>query len=219
MRFPPETLTGVEPAAPPDRIVIVGGTAVVSAGVEASLWLCRLRQPWLGSPERTVIPTAAALSASDVPEYRVVPAAHVESEDLPNGDGINLALMSVAIVAPAARILLIDAGADFFVGPDAAMKCWVEIGTFGLFFIWFGNTIPEFGAFFRTRRTTNSEEDCSTGVGINVAAGTHTLRFYTDAATGVTILDGAMTVLSGAIRSRRRSPRSVPSSPNQAGIL
>ena len=108
--------------------------------------------------------------------------------------------MAVDITAPAPGILLIDAGADFHHGPQSLLACWIEIGNYyfnGFFFVWSGATIDGSVRYSELNGGggDNGEEDCSTEIGINVAAGTHTLRFFTNALSGVTIGSGAMTVL------------------------
>ncbi len=191
--IPPETLTELN-RLHPDRIVIVGGTAVVSAGVEASLAALSFSPTVTRIAGANRYATAAALSAATFPSTGSFPrAAHVGSTNLPDGNGAVRGLMTVAITAPAPGILLIDAGADFFAGPDTSVKCWIEIGS--SFITWTGVVIAGSERFSELDASANSEEDCSTEVGINVAAGTHELQFFTEAAIGVSIADGAMTVL------------------------
>ena len=195
--IPAETLAELN-RLHPDRIVIVGGTAVVSAGVEASLAGLSFAPTVTRLAGSNRYATAAALSAATFPTSGLYPrAAHAESTDLPDGADTNLVLLETYIVAPAPGVLLIDAGADFYIGPDTGIKCWIEIGYYSIFpfFIWFGNVVPGSYRYAELDNAANSEEDCSTEVGINVAAGSHTVRYYTDANAQVTILDGALTVL------------------------
>ena len=85
--IPPETLTELN-RLHPDRIVIVGGTAVVSAGVEASLAALSFSPTVTRIAGANRYATAAALSAATFPSTGSFPrAAHVGSTNLPDGNG------------------------------------------------------------------------------------------------------------------------------------
>lgn len=183
---PAATLLELNRLQPP-RIVIVGGTAVISDGVRLTL----AGLPF--SPEVTRIAganrfeTAAELSAATFPTSGMYPRAEFSSvEILDFGDGSVHSLVSVTIEAPAAGILLIDAGGDFSGGPDD-FACWLEVD---------GETVPNSARVVELAGDPGTgHEVCSTQGGATVAAGAHTVEFMAEFSALVGINRASINVL------------------------
>lgn len=174
----------------PRQIVIVGGTAVISAGVEAAL-------NGLGfSPLVTRISgtnrylTAVELSAANFPTTGLYPrVAFVRSPNISDGaGGTPDDLMLVSIEAPDYGYLVIDGGADFrYDTSSAIVSCWIWVDDNSSYLI---------GSLrFTDLDTANSEEDCSTQVTAPIEPGVHTVAFRANQDANVTIGEGALNVL------------------------
>lgn len=162
----------------PSRIFITGGTAVVSAGVEAQLnalaWNPDVER--IGGANR--FETAALLSGDVFPTSGMYPRVAHDHTDVAGVVGVaapelsEAAIASVDITAPAAGTLIIDAGVDLL--PQAAENttffCLVELD---------GTEVPgSFRAgFMGLGADSDTDGDCSTEAAINVAAGTYSLEF------------------------------------------
>ncbi|WKZ81696.1 MAG: cell wall-binding repeat-containing protein [Acidimicrobiia bacterium] len=175
----------------PQKIYLMGGTAVISSGVESQL----VTLFGAGRVERISgnnrYETAAALSAATFPTSGLYPrAAYAANDSLPDGTGgESQILLTLNIDAPSRGYLLIDAGADAYYGPALASRCWVAVDS----------SAPVTGSvrYFTLNGSLadNGEEDCTTEVGEIVDAGTHVVTFRTNAAAGVKFSGGALTVL------------------------
>lgn len=170
----------------PADIVIVGGTAVISSGVQSQLQAL----PW--SPQVTRVSganrfeTAAALSLATFPTSGMFPrVAHAATASGGTGAPTAQNVLTVDIEAPAPGVLFITAGGDYDSAEVATFACWITVG----------------GAETTGSRRTidlvtgNFEEDCTTQVSIDVPAGSHTVAFRTDADIVATIGQASLSVL------------------------
>ena len=196
----------------PDKIVIVGGTGVVSTNVENGLTAFAGTVERIGGTDR--YDTAAKLSAATYPasfdadtldgkdSSLLVPrAAFASSGNLPNGTGaFTQTLLSTDITAPARGVLLINATVDAFAGPDPVFFCLIEVN---------GSTVTGSAMHAELDNAGNSEEDCTTVAGLNVDAGTHTVTLRTNAGVSVSLEDGMLTVLWVPFDGTGNTPTSI----------
>lgn len=89
-------------------------------------------------------------------------AAYAAVEDAPDGSDYSL---PVEITAPAPGVVLTHGTVDGYAGPDALYRCAIHLN---------GDAIPGSRMDARLDGDTNYEENCTTGGGIAVEAGTHT---------------------------------------------
>jgi hypothetical protein len=170
----------------PPRIVIVGGTAVISSGVQAQLEAL----PW--SPQVTRVSgdnrfeTAAELSLASFPTSGMYPrVAHAETANHGSGSPTAQDVLSVVIEAPAAGVLFITAGGDYDSAETSTFSCWITLGG------------AEATGSLRTITLVagNLDEDCTTEVSIDVGPGSHTVAFRTNADIVATIGQASLSVM------------------------
>lgn len=194
--IPSETLAELNRLAP-ETIYIVGGTAVVSQAVEDALVALSFAPTVVRIAGTNRYDTAATLSSTFYPTTGSYPrAAHAESDDISDSTSNDVRL-STTITAPAAGTLLIDAGADFYrelpVSGGDVYTCWIGIDSTSIL-----DLIPGSKRVEELEDGTSSnaaEEDCTTEVGVDVAAGTYTVYFLAAIGSGTLIDHGALTVL------------------------
>lgn len=171
----------------PQRVIIVGGTAVISDAVLNAIAALAF------SPDVTRVSgadryeTAAELSQATFPTTGYYPrAAFAYSDDLPTlTAGLTVTALTTTITAPTNGILVISAGADTFRGTnDAVLQCWIERNS----------TIVTGSIRFVTLTTNVTSADCHTEVAIAVAPGEHVVEFVTHQDSDVSADDGALTV-------------------------
>jgi hypothetical protein len=162
----------------PSRIVITGGTAVVSAGVEAELndlaWNPDVER--IGGANR--YETAALLSGDVFPTSgmypRVAHARGLEASVLgAPAPSPAASILSVDITAPAAGTLIINAGVDLLPQPGETdtFDCRIELDD---------DDVPgSFRAGLMAGSVADDDTDgaCQTEVAIDVAAGAYTVDF------------------------------------------
>jgi hypothetical protein len=118
---------------------------------------------------------------------QLIRAAHTESDDLPDGDGSINTLLSVDIVAPAPGVLLISAGAHFYIDgfTGVSFGCWIDLDAV--------TTLS--GSSRGSHDNDNSQGHCATSVGVGIAPGNHTVEFRSSSPSGIDIGPGSLTVL------------------------
>lgn len=178
----------------PSRIVITGGTAVVSAGVQSELenlhWSPDVTR--IGGANR--FDTAALLSASVFPTTGMYPRAAHAHVDNPGILGVPApgfpgeAILSVDITAPTAGTLMVNAGVDLL--PQAA-----STDTFDCRIIVNDDDVPGSSrAGLMNSIDGDTDGGCSTEIAIDVSAGTYTVDFWLRAGNS-DMRDRALTVM------------------------
>ena len=194
--IPQETLDELN-RLEPEEIIIVGGTAVVSSGVEDQLTKLDFSPTVTRVAGANRYATAASLSGTVFPTTGLYPrGAHAESEDIQDSTSDSVRL-STTITAPQDGMLLITAGADFArelpVSGGDVFPCWIGINSTDI-----GDA--ETGSFRISNVEDGSgdnafEQNCNTQVGVNVTAGTYTVYYMASIGSGTIIGEGALTVL------------------------
>lgn len=158
--IPTPTLNELNRLRPP-RIVIMGGTAVVSSGVQTQL------QGLAWSPQVTRIgganrfETAAMLSQNSFPSTGMYPRAASDSRAASMTFIGSETVRSTTLEAPAAGVLVINGGFNITTGTPLVMSCHIQI-------LNVGSITP--GSF---RQVAPSERSCETSTTVVVAAGSH----------------------------------------------
>lgn len=155
----------------PPTIYVVGGTAVISSGVEATLGAL----PWspavvrIGGSDR--YDTAADLSEAQFPTTGLYPrAALVKAEGgLVGTSSGTVTLLALTIEAPAPGILIVNAGADFLATSGTlGVNCWIDVGA---------ATVPGSSRELDLDSTNIADGICTTQAALIVDDGTHTVEF------------------------------------------
>lgn len=170
----------------PSRIVIVGGTAVISAGVQSQLEGLGFSPTVSRIAGANRFETAAKLSQASFPSSGLYPrAAHAGAETTIVGSGNLVTLLSVDIEAPAPGVLVINGGGRFSTATTGTANCLIRV-----------NGALVFGTV-RTSRlgTDNKQVVCTTETGIDVAAGTHTVEYVGQFESSVSTNRRNLTVL------------------------
>lgn len=174
----------------PARIVIMGETEAISAGVQAQLVALAFSPEVtrIGGPTR--YETAAELSAAFYPTSGLYPrAGGAEADAATPGTGAAETLLIVTVEAPAPGILLIDANVGFerdAAGAVEDVECALRLSE---------ETDPIASS---VRSVTSSPEEnglCATLGSLNVAEGTHTIQLRVAASADIDLVGRALTVL------------------------
>lgn len=180
--IPAATLAELNRLQPP-RVVIVGGEAVISAGVEAQLAALAYTTEVIRHEGANRYDTAAAVSRATFPTTGMYPRAVTEFNTDVDPGGAPQDLIFVSIIAPAPGLLVINGGADFDSVADPA-TCWLTLSLDGDPFV----KVPGSGRLY------DAGSDCSTEAGWRVDAGHHAVALRT-ATSGGTIGERSLTVI------------------------
>jgi hypothetical protein len=190
--IPPATLAELN-RLQPERVIIVGGTSVISAGVEGQVQALAYTQQVVRYAGTNRYETAAALSQAVFPTTGLYPRVATASRSaitIPNSgfSGLIQSFMTATITAPARGMLVISASADTWglsTFPNI-FRCEISVGDTAL-------------AHSRRDMTFESagtdEQNCATDAFMAVNPGTHTVRFRANLADDGFMGDGAMTVI------------------------
>jgi hypothetical protein len=180
--IPAVTLTELNRLQPP-RVVIVGGEAVVSAGVEAQLAGLAYTSEVIRLSGANRYETAVLVSRNTFPTTGLYPRAVAirSSQMTPGGAPQNLLIAPIFVSAPG--LLIINGGADFDGAIDPSL-CWITLSKDAGPFV----KVPGSG------RSYAPSSDCSTEAGWRVDAGEYAVALRT-ATAGGTIGERALTVI------------------------
>ena len=184
--IPAATLTELN-RLQPERVIILGGTAAISAAVFNAIDALAFNPDVTRVSGNNRYETAAALSNAVFPTTGYYPrAAFAFSNDLPTLDGGETeSPLVTSLTAPANGILVITAGADTFRSTsDAVLQCWIELN----------NIIVPGSIRFVTLTTNVTSADCHTEIAIAVVPGVHSIELVTHQDADVAGDDAALTV-------------------------
>lgn len=169
--IPAATLGELNRLAPP-TVVIVGGTAVISAGVEGQLNSLAYTDEVIRIGGANRYATAAAVSEATFPTSGLYPRAVAYRTDFAAPGGAPQRLEVVPIIAPAPGLLLMTAG---FITTGTGGSCWITSEVTGS-----GLEEKVIGS-----ERFNASGTCGTEVGLRVDAGMYEIGLRTNVADGV----------------------------------
>lgn len=179
--IPGATLTELNRLRPPS-VVIVGGPAVVSAGVEAELAALPYTVEVIRLDGANRYETAAGLSAATFPTSGLYPrGARVFVDDLgATSAGVNYIPEAAIIEAPAPGMLFMSGGASFD-ETTSSIICGFDLNDEGV------GVMRVVGAAFAS--------SCTADASVYVGAGVHTVEFGVIAEAGVGWGSGSISVI------------------------
>jgi hypothetical protein len=180
--IPGATLTELNRLQPP-TVVIVGGPAVVSAGVEAELVALSYTDDVIRLDGANRYETAAELSAATFPTSGLYPrGARVLVGDLGiTEDGVNFLGEAAVIEAPAPGMLFMSGGASFDTTTET-IRCGFEVDGIALEPL-LRDVAPA------------AASSCTAALSLYVGAGVHTVDFAVIAEEGVAWGAGTLSVI------------------------
>lgn len=164
--IPAATLSELNRLQPPE-IVIVGGTGVVSASVEAQLKALSFSPTVTRQAGSNRFETAAALSASHFPTTGLYPRLAYTSSDVEGvaDEKVESTILSVVIEAPDAGYLQVSGGAGFTT--DVASHCSIQVN---------GSEVS--GSLRSQEHSTSGPHTCETSGAVAVGPGSHTVTLH-----------------------------------------